>query len=107
MAKDWEGCVVGDADMFDGVVEEGAIEWVLGDDNTKEYGAIGGRWVGGVGWFVESDFFILMRLPVWREGGVKGFYLGVDEVSKVLVDYESFFRSIFPKDEADADPLSR
>jgi len=26
MAKDWEGCVVGDADMFDGVVEEGAIE---------------------------------------------------------------------------------
>jgi len=41
---------------------------------------------------------------VWREGGVKGFYLGVDEVSEAA-ECDSFFRSIFPENEADADPL--
>ena len=58
-AKDGESCVVGDTDMFDGVVEEVTVLQVLGDDNSKEGScrASGGRGgVVGFGWFVESDF---------------------------------------------------
>ncbi len=33
-AKDGEGCPVGDADMFDGILEEVAVEGVFGDDNS-------------------------------------------------------------------------
>ena len=41
---------------------------------------------------------------VWGEGGVKGFHCGVNEVGKVA-ERMVFFRSIFPKEEADADPV--
>ncbi len=48
---------------------------------------------GGNGWGV-----------VWREGGVKGFHRVVDEVGEVA-ERKGFFRSIFPKEEAGADPV--
>ncbi len=41
---------------------------------------------------------------VRREGGVKGFDIVVDEVSKVS-ECESVFGSIFPKEKADADSV--
>jgi hypothetical protein len=41
---------------------------------------------------------------VWGEGGVKGFHHGVNEVGKVA-EGKGFFCSIFPKEEADADPV--
>ena len=41
---------------------------------------------------------------VWGEGGVKGFHRGVNEDGKVA-EHKGFFRSIFPKEEADADPI--
>ncbi len=41
---------------------------------------------------------------VWREGGVKGFHRGVNEVGKVT-ERKGFFGSIFSKEEADADSV--
>ena len=41
---------------------------------------------------------------VWREGGVKGFHCGVNEVGEVA-KRKSFFGSIFSQEEADADPV--
>ncbi len=41
---------------------------------------------------------------VWREGGVKGFYRGENEVGKVA-ERKGFFGSIFSEEEADADPV--
>ena len=38
------------------------------------------------------------------EGGVKGFHRGVNEVGEVA-ERKGFFRSIFPEEEADADPV--
>ena len=41
---------------------------------------------------------------MWREGGMRGFHCGVEEVSEVA-ECEGFFRPIFPKEEANADPV--
>ena len=41
---------------------------------------------------------------VWREGGVKGFHCGVNEVGEVT-EREGFFDSIFSEEEADADSV--
>ena len=56
--NDGEGCVVGDVDMFDGILEEVTVEGVLGDDNSKDrsYGAVGGGGVGGFGCLLNLTF---------------------------------------------------
>ena len=69
MAKDGEGCFVGDADMFDGILDEVAVERIFGDDNSKESCRVLLGEEELVGWFVESDFFYSNEVTDVNTGG--------------------------------------